>query len=121
MYICVNCRAAPTPLVLSHTTPCGVNKCEVWIFPCFDLHLILQDKEIERGDIYEVRKIANKRKRDDGEWAYLVEWVGYEDVTWQVASTLTGGAMATLTKFNEEYGKGDKQGGASHKTRKKKK
>ena len=77
-----------------------MNKCEVWIFPCFDLHLILQDKEIQRGDIYEVRKIANKRKRDDGEWEYLVEWVGYEDVTWQVASTLTGGAMATLTKFN---------------------
>ena len=63
----------------------------------------MQTQAIDKGEVYKVRCITDKRKRDDGEFEYLTEWVGYDDVTWEVAATLRIGAKDTLNRFNTKY------------------
>ena len=85
----------------------------------FSCVLCLQELALNKEEVYKVRKIADKRKRDDGEWEYLVEWAGYDDQTWEVADTLRDGAAETLDRFNEQWSQG--QSSQPKKKRKKKK
>lgn len=61
----------------------------------------MQTKAIERGEVYELRAIKRKRKRDDNEWEYLCTWKGYDDESWETAETLRDGSAHELNKFNE--------------------
>ena len=61
----------------------------------------VQTMAINKGDVYEVRRIKRKRKSDSNEWEYLCKWVGYSDESWESASTLRIGAKEMLNKFNE--------------------
>ena len=51
----------------------------------------LQEQDLKREEVYEVRKIIGKRIRDDDVVEYHVEWVHYGDwTTWEPEGNLEG-------------------------------
>ena len=64
---------------------------------------------INRGDVYQVRKIKDKRRAADNTWEYLCEWMHYDDETWESADTLRVGAKKILNTFNQKWSLANKQ------------
>ena len=46
---------------------------------------------INRGEVYQVRKIKDERRAAEYTWGYLCEWMQYDDETWGNADTLRAG------------------------------
>ena len=90
----------------------GVGCCDSCVMTqltyVFHTVLCLQTQAIKRHEVYQVRKITERRKDAAGEWEYLVEWTSYDDVTWESAETLRHGALAILTAFNQRLSKPNK-------------
>ena len=61
-----------------------------------------QERALNTSDLYEVRKIVQRRRNDANEWEYLTQWKFYTDETWETAATFRDNAMSILTAFNEK-------------------
>ena len=46
-------------------------------------------------DVYDVNKILERRRREDGSWEYLVEWTGYpeEENSWEPGPNISSGVL----------------------------
>ena len=68
-----------------------------------------QEEALSKSEVYEVRRIVDRRQHEADEWEYLTQWKFHTDETWETAATFRDNAMSVLTAFNEKQSSKTKQ------------
>ena len=78
-------------------------------FMTSDTEFGFQEQALSKSEVYEVRRIVERRRNEANEWEYLTQWKFHSDETWETAATFRDNAMSVLTAFNVQQSSVNKE------------